>query len=74
MRTVDCGHPLFGSAAREIHSEALILLSAEEPLPYGLLLLGQKEAACLDNRHGTQLLGFLGASLSAMLRRWLRNG
>ena len=74
MRTVDCGHPLFGSAAREIHSEALILLRAEEPLPYGLLLLGQKEAACLDNRHGTQLLGFLGACLSAMLRRWLRNG
>ncbi|MFL6723417.1 MAG: DUF484 family protein [Sphingomicrobium sp.] len=74
MRTVDCGHPLFGSAAREIHSEALILLSAEEPLPYGLLLLGQKEAACLDNRHGTQLLGFLGSCLSAMLRRWLRNG
>jgi uncharacterized protein YigA (DUF484 family) len=74
MRTVDCGHPLFGSAAREIHSEALILLSAEEPLPYGLLLLGQKEAACLDNRHGTQLLGFLGDCLSAMLRRWLRNG
>ena len=71
MRTVACGHPLFGSAAREIHSEALILLTADAPLPYGLLLLGQKEAACLDNRHGAQLLGFLGASLSAMLRRCL---
>ena len=74
MRTVDVGHPLFGSAARVIRSEALILLPAEAPLPYGLLLLGQKEAACLDNRHGAQLLGFLGASLSAMLRRWLING
>ncbi len=74
MRTVDCGHPLFGPAARHIHSEALILLSAEAPLPYGILLLGQREAACLDNRHGAQLLGFLGASLSAMLRRWLMNG
>lgn len=71
MRTVACGHPLFGSAARDIHSEALILLSAAAPLPYGLLLLGQKDAACLDNRHGAQLLGFLGSCLNAMLRRWL---
>jgi len=74
MRTVDCGHPLFGTAAKHIRSEALIILPAEAPLPYGLLLLGQKDAACLDNRHGTELLGFLGASLSAMLRRWLMNG
>ena len=74
MRTVACGHPLFGSAAKDIRSEALILLSAEAPLPYGLLLLGQRSAASLDNRHGAQLLGFLGASLSAMLRRWLMNG
>jgi uncharacterized protein len=71
MRTVDCGHPLFGSAARAIRSEALILLPAEPPLPYGILLLGQRDAASLDNRHGAQLLGFLGASLGAMLRRWL---
>lgn len=71
MRTVGCGHPLFGSAARDVRSEALILLSADAPLPYGLLLLGQRDAACLDNRHGAQLLGFLGASLSAMLRRCL---
>ena len=74
MRTVACGHPLFGSAAKDIRSEALILLPAEAPLPYGLLLLGQRSAASLDNRHGAQLLGFLGASLSAMLRRWLMNG
>ena len=74
MRTVDCGHPLFGSAARHVRSEALILLNAPAPLPYGLLLLGQRDAVCLDNRHGAQLLGFLGASLIAMLRRWLING
>jgi uncharacterized protein YigA (DUF484 family) len=74
MRNVSCGHPLFGSAARDICSEALILLSAEAPLPYGILLLGQKESACFDNRHGAQLLGFLGSSLEAMLRRWLMNG
>jgi uncharacterized protein len=74
MRTVDCGHPLFGTAAKDIRSEALILLPAEGSLPYGVLLLGQKDAASLDNRHGAQLLGFLGASLGAMLRRWLMNG
>jgi len=74
MRTVPCGHPLFGSAVRNVRSEALILLQAEAPLPYGLLLLGHAEAASLDNRHGTQLLGFLGASLSAMLRRCLIDG
>lgn len=74
MRTVDCGHPLFGTEAKNIRSEALILLPAHAPLPYGLLLLGQADAACLDNRHGAQLLGFLGASLQAMLRRWLMNG
>ena len=74
MRTVDCGHPLFGASARDIRSEALILLCAAAPMPYGILLLGQKDAACFDNRHGAQLLGFLGSSLEAMLRRWLING
>ena len=71
MRTVPFGHPLFGTAARDVRSEALILLRAEAPLPYGILLLGQRDAACFDNRHGAQLLGFLGSSLEAMLRRWL---
>ena len=74
MRTVPCGHPLFGSAARDIRSEALVVLSGTAPLPYGILLLGQTDTACFDNRHGAQLLGFLGGSLSAMLRRWLING
>jgi uncharacterized protein YigA (DUF484 family) len=74
MRTVDCGHPLFGSTAKDVRSEALVVLLADGPLPYGLLLLGQHNAACFDNRHGAELLGFLGASLSAMLRRWLMNG
>ena len=71
MRTVERGHALFGSAAGDVRSEALVLLHAEAPLPYGLLMLGQHEATSLDARHGTQLLGFLGSSLGAMLRRWL---
>ena len=71
MRTVERGHALFGDAAGAIRSEALVMLRADAPLPYGLLLLGQKEAASLDARHGMQLLGFLGSSVGAMLRRWL---
>lgn len=71
LRTVDRGHALFGTVATGIRSEAIILLPAEAPLPYGLLLLGQKAEASLDARHGTQLLGFLGACLAAMIRRWL---
>ncbi len=71
MRTAPRGHALFGHDAAKIRSEALILLSAEAPLPHGLLLLGQRTEAGLDARHGAQLLGFLGDSLSAMLRRWL---
>lgn len=73
MRMVDCGHPLFGSYARDIRSEAMVLLTSEAPLPYGVLLLGQHNAVNLDNHHGTELLGFLGSCLSAMLRRWLTN-
>lgn len=73
MRTVPCGHPLFGEAARSIHSEGLVLLQADAPLPYGLLLLGQRDRVGLDSRHGAPLLGFLGSSLGAILRRWLIN-
>ncbi|WP_324807394.1 DUF484 family protein [Sphingomonas sp. LY29] len=71
MRTVTRGHALFGAAADGIRSEALLQMAAEAPLPYGLLMLGQRDAASLDARHGAQLLGFLADSLGAMLRRWL---
>ena len=71
MRTVTRGHPFFGQAAAKMRSEALILLPSGAPLPYGFLLLGQKVEASLDARHGAQLLGFLGDSLGAMLRRWI---
>ena len=71
MRTVGCGHPLFGSSAKHIRSEALVILEADAPLPYGLLLLGQSSAVSMDARHGTEYMGFLGAALGAMLRRWL---
>ena len=71
MRTVERGHPLFGKASADMRSEALILMPARAPLPYGILLLGQKAETGLDAAHGAQLLGFLGDSLGAMMRRWL---
>jgi uncharacterized protein YigA (DUF484 family) len=71
MRTAPRGHSLFGADAESIRSEAVIPLHSQAPLPYGLLLLGQRVEAGLDARHGAQLLGFLGDSLGAMIRRWL---
>lgn len=71
MRTAPRGHALFGRDAAAIRSEAVIVLPSQAPMPYGLLLLGQRVEASLDARHGAQLLGFLGDSLGAMLRRWM---
>jgi uncharacterized protein YigA (DUF484 family) len=71
MRNVERGHPLFGPACSLIRSEALIRIDSERPLPYGLLVLGQRAEQKVDRRHGSELLLFLGRSLGAMIRRWL---
>jgi uncharacterized protein len=71
MRTVKRGHPLFGPACDLIRAEALIRVDCEPPLPSGLLTLGQRAELSLDARHGSELLMFLGASLAAMIRKWL---
>lgn len=73
MRNVGRGHPLFGPACSLIRSEALIRIDAESPLPYGLIVLGQRSEQKIDGRHGSELLLFLGAGLAAMIRRWLIN-
>ena len=71
MRNVGRGHPLFGPACSLIRSEALIRIDSDRPLPYGLLVLGQRSEQKVDGRHGSELLLFLGSSLAAMIRRWL---
>ena len=71
LRTVERGHALFGPASELIGAEAIVRLP--DALPEALLLLGQRGAEPLDGRHGSELLLFLGASLSAMLRRWTLN-
>lgn len=68
LRAVERGHPLFGPACDLIRAEALIQLNGDGPT--GLLALGQRTHLSLDARHGTELLLFLGRSLSAMIARW----
>ena len=68
LRAVERGHPLFGPACDLIRAEALIRLDGDGPS--GLLALGQRTHLSLDARHGTELLLFLGRSLSAMIARW----
>jgi len=68
LRTVDRGHPLFGPACDLIRAEALIRLEGDAPA--GLIALGQRTEQPLDGRHGSELLMFLGRSLSAMIGRW----
>lgn len=71
MRTVERGHPLFGPACELIRAEALIRIDNQQPLPVGLIALGQRAELNLDARHGSELLMFLGCSVAAMIRRWL---
>jgi hypothetical protein len=71
LRKVDRGHPLFGPASDLIRAEALIRIEAASPLPRGLLALGQRRAPGFETRQGSELLLFLGASLSRMIARWL---
>lgn len=70
LRNVTRGHPIFGDAADEVRSEALIRIDSRSPLPYGLLALGQHGGQSLGTPHGADLLLFLGQSLAAMIRQW----
>jgi uncharacterized protein YigA (DUF484 family) len=70
LRSVDQGHPLFGPAATLIRAEALVRI--EGPGLSGLLALGQRRTGeQFDTMHGSELLLFLGATLSRMIGRWL---
>ncbi|WP_253201021.1 DUF484 family protein [Sphingomonas quercus] len=71
LRGVEQGHPLFGPAASLIRAEALITLSATNPALTGLLVLGQRGGQRFETLHGSELLVFLGATLSRMIGRWL---
>lgn len=71
LRGVEQGHPLFGPAASLIRAEALIRLSDTPPFPSGLLVLGQRGGQRFETKHGSELLVFLGRTLSRTIGRWL---
>lgn len=71
LRCVDKGHPLFGAAADMLRAEAIVPLRNADPLPSGLLLLGQRQGEAENTPQGEELLDFLGASLARMIGRWL---
>jgi hypothetical protein len=71
MRTVKRGHPLFGPACDLIRAEALVRIESDPPMPRGILALGQRAELSLDAKHGSELLMFLGASLGAIIRKWV---
>jgi len=70
VRSVDCGHPLFGPSARlSVRAEALIRIDGPAPYPHGLLALGQKAELSADSGQGSALLLFLGRVVAATIRR-----
>lgn len=70
VRSVRCGHPLFGNAvACEVRAEALIRIDGPPPYPAGLIALGQRSALSIDSSHGSELLLFLGRVVAATIRR-----
>lgn len=71
LRGCEQGHPLFGPAASLIRAEALVRLNDAPPLPSGLIVLGQRGGQGFETLHGSELLVFLGATLSRMIGRWL---
>ena len=70
VRSVECGHPLFGPAARHcVRAEALIRIDGPAPYPHGLLALGQKAELSADSGQGSAMLLFLGRVVAATIRR-----
>ncbi|WP_223799836.1 DUF484 domain-containing protein [Sphingomonas nostoxanthinifaciens] len=67
LRLVDRGHPLFGAGGEVVRNEALIRLDG--PTVTGLIVLGQREGAPAEGRHGARLLRFLGSAMSHILER-----
>ena len=65
---------IFGDAAGEVRSVALLRLRFGSNLPAGLLALGAREADGFDGRQGTDLLAFVARVIEFCVRRWLAAG
>jgi uncharacterized protein YigA (DUF484 family) len=62
---------IFGAAAGEVRSVALLRLRFGPGLPIGLLALGANEADEFDVRQSTDLLAFVARVVEFCVRRWL---
>lgn len=72
LRAAVPGDPmLYGGAAGLVRSDALIRLDISAMTPPALLALGSRDERHFDQGQGTELLQFLGAVLSQMIRVWL---
>ena len=63
--------PVFGRAAREVRSEALLALDLGPGRLPGLLALGASDPLQFKPTQGTELLTFLAAVFERLMRRWL---
>ena len=71
LKTGDHGDALFGAAAKDMKSEAVIRIGERQgEAPYGVLLLGEERRRDLPGGEGTSLLSFLGRALGAMIAGW----
>ena len=68
IRQVSRGHALFAATCDSMRSEAIVRLDGMGG--NGIIVLGQREEAAVDGRHGARLLRFLGSTVSHMLDRW----
>ena len=64
------GAAVFGPAAELIRSEALIRLMPHGEVPAGVLALGARTPHNFEGLHGSELLGFLGSTVTRMIARW----
>lgn len=62
------GDPLFGEAARDLRSQAIIRITGPMQVD-GVLLLGQSSDDPVGSPEGNELLCFLGRALGAMIGR-----
>jgi hypothetical protein len=70
LRSVARGAAVFGPAAALIQSEALIRLMPHGEVPAGVLALGARKPHNFEGLHGSELLGFLGSTVTRMIARW----
>ncbi|MHA1107581.1 MAG: DUF484 family protein [Alphaproteobacteria bacterium] len=62
---------IFGTAAAQVKSSAMLRLGIGPKVPMALLALGSRAPDGFDPRQGTELLGFFSHVVEHCIRRWL---